>query len=510
MQLVFQDPYSSLDPKQSIADIVGEPLAIHTSMSRAQREQRVVRAPGPGRTGFPRPAPPAPRVLRRATPAHRDRTGPGPRTSAAGLRRAGQRPRRLHPVAGDQPVDRASARLGRRLPLHCPRSLGRPTYQRPDRGDVPRPDRRGGRRRRGLRATHPSLYGGAALLHSGSRPGPPARAEADHPPGRGRRNVRRRQGCRFRARCPFAMEVCAQRRARAVPHPGRHDRPLPSAHVGPDARGWHGPTPRRALGANRRRSEGERAPLLASSYSRINEYSDTRAHEGHSTNDRITRGGAERPAIRVDGRGGRGCRARALRRARVRRRDRRRDRRQRRGSRPRTFYRYFPSKEDILQVRIERRSDALRSALAARPDGEPPLLSLRVALEEVLTNEDLERIRTVDQCDRGDPQHLAGCLRGHSAEEPSGDGRVLRDPAGPPSGRARSERSRSRRPEASSKPHKPGGSSTAETWSPRCHEGLRVLELGTGTDAQTWTDTVAPSRVAEPSGRAAGRTNLLT
>jgi peptide/nickel transport system ATP-binding protein len=42
MQLVFQDPYSSLDPRQSIADIVGEPLAIHTSMSRSQREQRVV------------------------------------------------------------------------------------------------------------------------------------------------------------------------------------------------------------------------------------------------------------------------------------------------------------------------------------------------------------------------------------------------------------------------------------------------------------------------------------
>ncbi len=39
---MFQDPYSSLDPKQSIADIVGEPLAIHTSMSRAEREQRVV------------------------------------------------------------------------------------------------------------------------------------------------------------------------------------------------------------------------------------------------------------------------------------------------------------------------------------------------------------------------------------------------------------------------------------------------------------------------------------
>ena len=42
MQMVFQDPYSSLDPRQSIADVVGEPLAIHTSMSRSEREQRVV------------------------------------------------------------------------------------------------------------------------------------------------------------------------------------------------------------------------------------------------------------------------------------------------------------------------------------------------------------------------------------------------------------------------------------------------------------------------------------
>jgi peptide/nickel transport system ATP-binding protein len=42
MQLVFQDPYSSLDPRQSIADIVGEPLAIHTSMNRVERERRVV------------------------------------------------------------------------------------------------------------------------------------------------------------------------------------------------------------------------------------------------------------------------------------------------------------------------------------------------------------------------------------------------------------------------------------------------------------------------------------
>ena len=29
MQLVFQDPFSSLNPRMSAGDIVGEPLSIH-------------------------------------------------------------------------------------------------------------------------------------------------------------------------------------------------------------------------------------------------------------------------------------------------------------------------------------------------------------------------------------------------------------------------------------------------------------------------------------------------
>jgi len=42
MQMVFQDPFSSLDPKQSIAEVVREPLDIHwTDKTRAQRLQRV-------------------------------------------------------------------------------------------------------------------------------------------------------------------------------------------------------------------------------------------------------------------------------------------------------------------------------------------------------------------------------------------------------------------------------------------------------------------------------------
>jgi AcrR family transcriptional regulator len=59
----------------------------------------------------------------------------------------------------------------------------------------------------------------------------------------------------------------------------------------------------------------------------------------------------------------------------------------------RTFYRYFPSKEDVLQVRIDRRSRTLRTALEVRPEDEPPMQSLRLALQEVLASEDLVVLR---------------------------------------------------------------------------------------------------------------------
>jgi TetR/AcrR family transcriptional regulator, regulator of mycofactocin system len=59
----------------------------------------------------------------------------------------------------------------------------------------------------------------------------------------------------------------------------------------------------------------------------------------------------------------------------------------------RTFYRYFPNKEDVLQVQIDRRSRNLRAALAARPASEEPLESLRLALAQQLATEDPELVR---------------------------------------------------------------------------------------------------------------------
>lgn len=41
-QLVFQDPYASLDPTKTIADVIGEPLVIHEHLRGAAKERRVL------------------------------------------------------------------------------------------------------------------------------------------------------------------------------------------------------------------------------------------------------------------------------------------------------------------------------------------------------------------------------------------------------------------------------------------------------------------------------------
>jgi len=78
----------------------------------------------------------------------------------------------------------------------------------------------------------------------------------------------------------------------------------------------------------------------------------------------------------------------------------------------RTFYRYFPAKEDVLQVNIDRRAAALRVALAARPTDEAPLHSLRVALAEVVSAEDPVLRRRWTAVVAATPSVLPGVLGG--------------------------------------------------------------------------------------------------
>jgi len=42
MQIIFQDPYSSLNPRMSVGAIIGEPFAIHEKLSRSQVREKVI------------------------------------------------------------------------------------------------------------------------------------------------------------------------------------------------------------------------------------------------------------------------------------------------------------------------------------------------------------------------------------------------------------------------------------------------------------------------------------
>ncbi|HPV87209.1 MAG TPA: ATP-binding cassette domain-containing protein, partial [Caldisericia bacterium] len=42
MQIIFQDPYGSLNPRLPVGEIIGEPLVVHNLASRKEREEQVM------------------------------------------------------------------------------------------------------------------------------------------------------------------------------------------------------------------------------------------------------------------------------------------------------------------------------------------------------------------------------------------------------------------------------------------------------------------------------------
>ena len=43
IQMVFQDPYGSLNPRMKVQDLIGEPLLIHTKMTAGERLKKYMR-----------------------------------------------------------------------------------------------------------------------------------------------------------------------------------------------------------------------------------------------------------------------------------------------------------------------------------------------------------------------------------------------------------------------------------------------------------------------------------
>ena len=112
IQMIFQDPYSSLNPRHTVGTIVGTPLRVHNMvpekkvLARVQELLEVVGLNPEHYNRYPQ------RVLRRPAPAHRHRPRARPAAQAPGRRRAGLRARRVDPGAGDEPAGKLQKEFG--------------------------------------------------------------------------------------------------------------------------------------------------------------------------------------------------------------------------------------------------------------------------------------------------------------------------------------------------------------------------------------------------------------
>ena len=180
MQLIFQDPFASLNPRMTVDDTLAEPLMLHGLAPPATTARARRRAAAPRRPE----ARPGARAIRTSSPAasasassspERWRASPSSSSATSRCRRSTCRSAaQILNLLRD-----LQRQLGLALRVHLARSRGGEAYRRPRRGDVSRPHRRDRAGRRDFRRSAPSLHARASVGDSGAlarRPGATARS----------------------------------------------------------------------------------------------------------------------------------------------------------------------------------------------------------------------------------------------------------------------------------------------------------------------------------------------
>ena len=208
LQVVFQDPYSSLNPRLSVGDIVGEPLRNYGVARGSELKERVAAHPRQGRAA-------------RRGDANATRTS-SPAASASAS--ASPARWRVNPslIVCDEPVSALDVSVQAQvvnllqdlqrelrplLSLRRARPRGRRAYQPPHRRHVSRQDRR-------ARPTSDALFRAPlhpyteALLSAVPLPDPDAQRKRIILKGDVPSPINPPAGCRFHTRCPYAEARC--------------------------------------------------------------------------------------------------------------------------------------------------------------------------------------------------------------------------------------------------------------------------------------------------------------